>query len=148
MLKELTAQRLLTLPFPLFWLQGFSLSSTSWLALPFLPVKPGTLSLFFTPTKRSRLSWGACKTGAQTEQKQEVKGHTFSFVRLIGQVYLEGTETQRAFFSRGHTPSSSAEAGRKCVWELQRSSESRDLGQAQWESHYSPIGVSCDLKDR
>lgn len=62
-----------------------------------------TLTLFFltAPTDSSRLSWGACETGAQTEQKQEVKGHTFSVVRLIRQVYLEGTETRRAFFQQG-----------------------------------------------
>lgn len=35
--------------------------------------------------------------GAQTEQKQEVKGHMFSFVKLIGQVYLEGMEGQGSF---------------------------------------------------
>lgn len=47
-----------------------------------------------------------------------------------------------------HTPSSSAEVVGVCAQALQRCSESRDLGQAQQESHYNPIGVSCDLKDR
>lgn len=62
-----------------------------------------SFSLFSHSYKSSRLSLGACETGAQTEQKQEVKERTFSFVRLIGQVYLQATETLRAF-SAGTSP--------------------------------------------
>lgn len=52
-----------------------------------------------------------------------------------------GYRNPESFFSAGTSPDTPLPP-------LQRCSESRDLGQAQRESHYSPIGVSCDLKDR
>lgn len=131
--------------FGLFRLQAFSLTA------PLLAVEPAQLFFFHTPSNSSHLALAACKTGAQTEQKQEVRGRTF-FTCQTNRPGVPGGhgKPERLFFQRGpthiHLLPSGAEAGCECMPAPLTSSESRDVGQAQRGSHYSPVGVSCDLK--
>lgn len=112
-----------------------------------------TLPFFHTPSNSSRLALAACETRAQTEQKQGVRGRT-SFTCETNRPGVPGGhgKPESLFFQRGptwtHLLPSWAEAGCECMPALLTSSESRDVGQAQRGSHYSPIGVSCDLKGR